>query len=195
MEMRAVIDSEMIMLPVDADIEEGDRIERQLPNGKTQTLLVTKVDVLQSPLGGSGLDHTEARCSTFTAQSNRERRFSPTINVSATNVQVATGDQSHQTMTVGQTVEQLVLVIDGIVEILQAFSFANGREAELAEVQQAAIADVTGDEPNANGVRRFCEWVVGCAKQGGTTAAVAAVTAASNGLLHDAEALAHAIGG
>lgn len=118
----------------------------------------------------------------------------PTFNVNATNVQVATGDRSQQAMTVGQTADQLVLVIQGIVEMLQAFGVAAGREVELTDVQQAAIADVTSDDPDGEGVRRFYDWVVECVKQGGTAAAVAAVTAASNGLLHDAEALVRAIG-
>jgi hypothetical protein len=58
--MKAVVDSEKILLPVDADIEEGDHVEQRLPNGKTRIMLVTKVDVLQSPFGSPALDHTEA---------------------------------------------------------------------------------------------------------------------------------------
>jgi hypothetical protein len=200
-DMKAVVDSGKIFLPVDADIEEGDRVEQQLPNGKTRTIIITKVDVLQSPFGSGVLDHTEAEYTTSTAQSKRmdqdrrSPRVGPTFNVRANNVQVATGDRSRQTMTVGQTSEQLVLVIQGIVEILEAFGLTSGRESELAEAQQDAVADVTSNEPTAEGVRRFCNWVLGCVRQGATAAAVAAVTAASNGLLHDAETLVRAIGG
>lgn len=118
----------------------------------------------------------------------------PTINVNATNVQVATGARSHQLMTVSQTSDQLVLVIQGIVEMLQAFGVAAGRETDLTAVQQTAVADVTSDDPDGEGVRRFYDWVIECVNQGGTAAAVAAVTAASNGLLQDAEALVRAIG-
>lgn len=196
MDMKAIVDSEKIFLPVDADIEVGDRIEQQLPNGKTRTMIITKVDVLQSPFGSAVLDHTEAEYTTPTAQSKERRspQVGPIFNVRANNVQVATGDRSHQTMTVGQTSEQLVLVIQGIVEILEAFGLTRGRETELAEAQQDAVADVTSDEPTAEGVRRFYDWVLGCVRQGGTAAAVAAVTAASSGLLHDAETLVRAIG-
>ncbi len=123
----------------------------------------------------------------------RQPQGGPTFNVNATNVQVATGDQSQQTMTVSQTSDQLVLVIQGIVEMLQALGLTAGHEAELAEVQEAAVADVTSDVPDGEAVRRFCDWVIDCVKEGGTAAAVAAVTAASNGLLHDAEALVRAI--
>jgi hypothetical protein len=195
LEMKAVVDSKMLMLPVDADIEEGDHVEQLLPNGKTRAVTITKVDVIQSPFGSSELDHTEARYSTSAGTLRGKRRDGPTVNVSAVNVQVATGDRTHQTMTVGQTSDQLVLVIEGLVEMLQAFSLASGREGELAEVEQAAVADVTSDQPSGSGVRRFYEWVVACVAQGGTAATAAAVTAAANGLIHDTEALIHAMSG
>lgn len=192
LDMNGVIDSEMILLPVDADIEVGDRVERRLPNGKIQELRITKVDVLQSPFG-SALDHTEARYTLASAET-ASFRGGDTFNVQATNVQVATGDRAQQTMTVGQTAEQLVLVMQGISEMLGALGLTSGREGQLSEVQDEAIADVTSNHPTAAGVRRFYEWVVDCAKQGGTAAVVAVVTAASNALLTDAEALARAMG-
>ena len=70
--------------------------------------------------------------------------------------------------------------------MLEVVGVAAGRESELAEVQQTAVADVTGDNPDAEGVRRFHNWVIDCVKKGGT---VAAVTAAANGLLNDAWAM------
>lgn len=50
-DIKADVDSEVMVLPVDADIEEGDRVDQQLLNGKTRTLIITTVDVLQSPCG------------------------------------------------------------------------------------------------------------------------------------------------
>lgn len=194
LEMMAVVDSKKIFLPVDADIEEGDQVEQLLPNGKRRVLQITEVDVLQSPFGTGSLDHTEAAYTTASAQASR-RGGGDTFNVRATNVQVATGDQSQQTMTIGQTADELVLVVKGISEILLALNLVEADDPQLGEVQKAAIDDVTSDTPTASGVRRFYEWVLDCARKGGTTAVVAAVTAASNGLLHDAEALVHAIDG
>jgi len=192
LEMKGIIGGESIHLPVDADIEEGDCVERLLPNGKVQELRITKVDVHQSPFG-STLDHTEAKYTTGSAEA-AARRMGDTFNVQATNVQVATGDRSQQTMTVGQTAEQLVLVMQGISETLGALGLTHGREAQLAEVQAEAIADVTSGNPTAGGVRRFYEWVMDCVKEGGTAAVVAAITAASNALLTDAEALSKVMG-
>ena len=78
--------------------------------------------------------------------------------------------------------------------MLEAVGVAAGRESELAEVQQtAAAADVTGDNPDAEGVRRFHNWVIDCVTKGGTAAIVAAVAAAANGLLNDAPAMVKAI--
>lgn len=191
---KAIIDADTIFLPVDADIEEGDRVEQQLPNGKRRVLRITKVDVLQSPFGTPALDHTEAHFTTALTPPPSSRG-GDVFNVRATNVQVATGDRSHQTMTIGQTADQLVLVIKGISELLVTLNLAQGRESELTEVRDDAIDDIVSDEPTIAGVRRFYEWTLGCVKTGGTAAVGAAVTAASNGLLHDAEALVHALGG
>jgi len=191
--MKAIVDSSVLYLPVDADIEAGDRAEQKLPNGKVRILFITKVDVLQSPFGGSNLDHTEARYTTAPPQP--KSRPGDTFNVSATNVQVATGDRSQQTMTVGQTADHVVLVMQGITEMLQALGLTDGQNEELAALQDAAIADIESDEPSAEGVGRFYEWVLNCVKQGGTSAVVAAITAASSGLLHDAEAMVSAITG
>lgn len=191
---KAIVDGTVLYLPVDADIEQGDRVEQRLPNGKLRTLYVTRVDVLQSPFGSSNLDHTEAQYTTKPPQP-AGRSGGATFNVNATSVQVATGDRSQQTMTVGQTAEQVALVMEGVVEVLRALGLSEGRDDELAAVQQAAVADLKGDRPSADGVRRFYDWVLDCVKKGGTTAAVAAVTAASSGLLHDAEALVGAVSG
>ncbi len=98
-------------------------------------------------------------------------------------------------MTIGQTADQLVLVVKGISEVLLALSLVGEDESQLDEVQKAAIDDITSDKPTTSGVQRFYDWVLDCVRKGGKTAVVAAVTAASSGLLHDAEALVHAIDG
>lgn len=191
LEMKAVVDANKLFLPVDADIEAGDRVEQWLPNGKLRTMHISKVDVFESPFGSKSLDHTEADYTTSPVQ--KAPAVGHTFHVQATNVQVATGDRSKQTMTVGQTAEQVVLVMQGITEMLGAMNLADGREAELMEVQQAAAAEITSDKPTLGGVRQFYNWVIDCVKQGGTPAVVAAVTAASSALLHDADALVGAI--
>lgn len=85
-------------------------------------------------------------------------------------------------------------VLKGISELLVALDLAQGGDAKLVAVQESAIADITSKAPATDGVRRFYDWALACVKKGGTAAAVAAITAASNGLLHDADALVHAVG-
>lgn len=70
-DMNAIVDSDKILLPVDADIEAGDHVEQRLPNGKTRTVLITKVDVFQSPFGSRVHDHTEGTYTTVTVQPRR----------------------------------------------------------------------------------------------------------------------------
>lgn len=52
-----------ITFRVDADVEDGDEVTDTLPNGKTKTMRLREVHVLQSSLGrGTGaLDHTGAK--------------------------------------------------------------------------------------------------------------------------------------
>lgn len=60
-DIKADVDSEVMVLPVDADIEEGDRVDQQLLNGKTRTLIITTVDVLQSPCGSLDVGYGSRR--------------------------------------------------------------------------------------------------------------------------------------
>lgn len=60
MDMMGFVDRDKFFLPVDADIQEGDHVEQHLPNGRTRTVLIVRVDTFQSPFGGTGLDYAEA---------------------------------------------------------------------------------------------------------------------------------------
>lgn len=192
-DMRALVDRDKLHLPVDADITEGDRAELKLPNGKTKVLYITVTTVYQSPFGSAALDHTEAEYVTTPPSPSKPQ--SHTFNVHATNVQVATGDYSQQTMTVGQTVDELALVIQGITELLHATGVTEGRRDELAALEAEALADLQADVPRDTAVRRFCDWVIEHTKKAGTAASTAAISAAVNGLLHDAAELVKATQG
>jgi hypothetical protein len=80
LEMKAAIWQETISLPVDADVEVGDAIERKLPNGKMQSYLVTAVNVLQSPFrsgSGTSMDFTEVK---FTVLKDANSRSTGNLN-------------------------------------------------------------------------------------------------------------------
>jgi uncharacterized protein (TIGR02391 family) len=58
-----------ITFRVDADVEDGDEVTDTLPNGKTKTMKLRDVHVLQSPFGGkSPLDHTGAKYDVVSAK-------------------------------------------------------------------------------------------------------------------------------
>lgn len=82
LEMKAVIWPGNISLPVDADIEVGDEIERTLPNGKIHAVLATEVNVLESPFGGS-LDHTEVKYTTVPDAPTSEIKIGVSSNVNS----------------------------------------------------------------------------------------------------------------
>lgn len=190
--MVAVDGTDAYYLPVDADIEQGDRVEQVLPNRRTRTVYITKVDVLRSPFGG-GLDHTEAHYAT-TAPAPAVAAGGTTFNVTATNVQVATGPHAHQSMTVGATTEHLVDLIRGIAEITTVTGLAAESDIELKAVTDAAIAHVDGTRSDVGAVRRFAEWVTTRARSGTNAAVSAAIGATVSGLIQDAENLARALG-
>src|ERR1700756_1691239 len=52
-----------ITFAVDADVEDGDEVTDTLPNGKTKTMRLREVQVLQNPfpMGDSMLDHIGAK--------------------------------------------------------------------------------------------------------------------------------------
>jgi len=190
--MHAIDGTTAYYLPVDADIQEGDRVEQVLPNGRTRTVYVTKVDVLQSPFGND-LDHTEAHYTT-NAPATTAAPGATTFNVTATNVQVATGTNAHQSMTVGATTEHLVELIKGISELTALAGIVDGSHDELVAARDEAIAAVDGSNPDAGAVRRFAEWVMARAKAGTNSAVSAAIGAAVSALIQDVEALTRALG-
>jgi hypothetical protein len=189
--MMAVDGTNMYMLPVDADIQEGDSVEQTLPNGRVRTVHVTRVDVLQSPFGSSELDHTEAHYSRTPPAAAAVG--ATTFNVTATNVQVATGPHAHQAMTVGATTDHLVELIKGIAELMSTTGAADGVQDELHEVRDAAIAHVNGTHRDPSAVQRFARWVTDRAKTGASSAVSAAIGAAVSGLIQNVEELARTI--
>lgn len=186
-------------LPVTADIQEGDRVEQVLPNGRTRTVYITKVDVLQSPFqGGSDLDHTDAYYS-ITPPAPPSDGGGTTWNVTATNVMVATGPHAHQTMTVGATTEHLVQLIKGIAELTVLSGAVQGNQDELERVRDEAITQVENKTPDAGAVQRFAEWVSARIKAGADAAVSkevgAAINATVSALVQNAESLTRALGG
>lgn len=191
--LKAIDDGDSYFLPVDADIMEGDQIEQALPTGRTRTVYVTKVKVMQSPFGGN-LDHTEAGYVATAATPDTARGGSPTFNVNATNVQVSTGAHSTQTMTVGVTSESLVETVRGIAELLALSGAVDASDPELVAVRDDAVAHIDGTRPDKNALRRFADWIIARAQAGTNATVSAAFGAAVANVLHEIGNLPGVIG-
>jgi hypothetical protein len=150
MDMMAVVDSEKIFLPVDADIEEGDHVEQQLPNGKKRTMLITRVDVLQSPFGSTALGHTEAA---YTTASGQPKQTAPTgLGAAARPAHQHEWVMSHEQSRQMRLLTWLAGQGDGIYELSALYS--GDEEAALARRDVGALGElglvrpVTGGGPS-----------------------------------------------
>ncbi|MEU4388880.1 hypothetical protein [Promicromonospora sp. NPDC023805] len=183
-------------LPVTADIREGDQVEQVMPSGVTRTVHITQVKVFQMPGGDDDLDNTQAFYSSAPPAAPSVAGAT-TWNVTATNMQVATGPHAHQTMNVGTTTKHLQDLIKGIAELMVMSGAIKGTDAELERVRDEAVAQVAASMPDAGAVQRFAEWVSERAKAGAGTAvsaqASAAINAALSALVQNAQALAQII--
>lgn len=183
-------------LPVTADIRVGDQVEQLMPSGFTRTVHITQVKVFQDPGGDDDLNNTQAFYSTAPPAAP-SAAGATTWNVTATNMQVATGPHAHQTMNVGTTTEHLQDLIKGIAELVTMSGAAEDASAELERVRDEAVAQVAASKPDAGAVQRFAEWVSDRAKAGAGTAVSAQISAAINAalsaLVQNAQALAQVI--
>jgi hypothetical protein len=91
------------------------------------------------------------------------------------------------TVNVTNSVEGLTLALQGIADIISALGYAAGQEAELVELTRAAVEELSAERPDIGVLRRFGDWIVSCAQQGGQAAVVAAVTLFTSGALQSAE--------
>lgn len=175
----------MYTFPLETDIEEGDLVERVLPNGKTRTVRVTKVDFLQSPvrqrygsMSGS-LDHIGAH---YTTQLVKPEPANPghTWHVNATNMQVATGDHSNQTLNVGSTPDELLAIAQGIIAITRTIDpeIVDDEANEWGERVTAAL-----EKGSVHTLEEFRDWAIDCARQAGSAAVVPAMTMLTNQFL------------
>jgi uncharacterized protein (TIGR02391 family) len=63
-EVKAIVGSDSIHLPITADVEEGDVVEERLPNGKIRRMRITKVAHFRSPFRNDSMDNIEAHWET-----------------------------------------------------------------------------------------------------------------------------------
>jgi hypothetical protein len=136
----------------------------------------------------------ECDVNAFMEAQDMQQRSGHTFNVNASNVQVATGDRSQQTMTIGQTAEDIATALRGLGELVRELGLADAA-ADLDRLTEEAVADITSPRPTGGPARRLLgrvqELASGASSQAVSTAVTLAVTAASD----DVAALVGALSG
>lgn len=140
-----------ITFRVDADVEDDDEVTDTLPNGKTKTMRLREVHVLQSPFGrGTGnLDHTGAK---YTVVAARTALSQPTpvtlpglhpLISRASGSQIATHHYDTAVFEALKSVEDRVKTLTGRGEIGKRLMTAVFNE-------QAPLLDITSDNADAD---------------------------------------------
>ncbi|WP_348731444.1 TIGR02391 family protein [uncultured Mycolicibacterium sp.] len=139
-----------ITFAVDADVEDGDEVTDTLPNGKTKTMRLREVQVLQSPFGRrSNLDHTGAK---YDVVSGRAALRQPTpvslpglhpLISAASGSQIASRHYDNAVFDALKSVEDRVKRLSGHGDIGKRLMTAVFNE-------QNPLLDVTSEHADAN---------------------------------------------
>lgn len=130
----------------------------------------------------------------FVHAADMEPRVGATFNVNGQNVQVATGSQSQQTISIGQTAQDLAVALRGLTEMVQQLGFANGSD-ELDRLTEEAVADITSSQPTGEPARGLLDRLRAVASRQGNQALTTAVTLGVTAAADDVAALVAAVGG
>lgn len=139
-----------ITFRVDADVEDGDEISYTLPNGKTKTMRLHDVHVLQSPFGrGSGrLDHTGAK---YTVVSSKAALTQPTpVTLPGLHplISAASGSQIATKHFDSAVFEALKAVEDRVKKLTDSMQSGKPLMASAFNEQNPAL-DITTDNADA----------------------------------------------
>lgn len=130
----------------------------------------------------------------FVHAADMEQRAGATFNVNGQNVQVATGNQSQQTITIGQTAQDLALALRGLTEMVQQLGFADDGD-DLNRLTEEAVTDITSPRPTGAPARGLLERLRAVASRQGNQALTTAITLGVTAAADDVAALIAAVGG
>ena len=138
-----------ITFRVDADVEDGDEVTDTLPNGKTKTMRLREVQVLQSPFGNNMLDHTGAKYDVVSGKAalRQPMRVSlpdlhPLISA-ASGSQVASGHYDSAVFDAFKAIEDRVKTLTGHGDIGKRLMTAVFNE-------QNSLLDISSDNADAS---------------------------------------------
>jgi uncharacterized protein (TIGR02391 family) len=140
-----------ITFRVDADVEDGDEVTDTLPNGKTKTMRLKDVHVLQSPFGrGTGnLDHTGAKYTVVTA---RTAVSQPTpVTLPGLHPLISRASGSHiATNHYDTAVFEALKAVEDRVKTLTGRGDIGKRLMTAVFNEQAPLLDITSDNADAD---------------------------------------------
>lgn len=143
-------------LKVDADIEVGDIVEYNLPNGKPRTMRIIERNVLQAPGGmnmGSDLDHTKCLYEIVTRKPNNQpqRVDMPGLHrliPAASGSQMATNHYDDAVFNACKAVEDRVQALTGYPKNAKGVALSGKGLMGKVFDEQAPLLDITSDGAN-----------------------------------------------
>ncbi|BBZ29479.1 hypothetical protein MMAD_37740 [Mycolicibacterium madagascariense] len=146
-----------ITFAVDADIEDGDEVTDALPNGKTKTMRLREVQVLQNPFpgGNNRLDHTGAK---YDVVSGRAALKQPTpvslpglhpLVSNASGSQIASGHYDDAVFNAFKAIEDRVQALAGHPKNPKGDALGGKGLMTVVFNEQSSLLDITSDNANA----------------------------------------------
>lgn len=145
-----------ITFAVDADVEDGDEVTDTLPNGKTKTMRLREVHVLQNPfpMGDSMLDHTGAKYDLVSAKSALRQPapvslpgLHPLISA-ASGSQIASRHYDDAVFNACKAVEDRVQALTGYPKNAKGVALSGKGLMGKVFDEQAPLLDITSDGAN-----------------------------------------------
>lgn len=143
-----------ITFAVDADVEAGDEVTATLPNGKTKTMRLRDVEVLQSPFGDDLLDHTLAK---YDVVSSKVALRQPTpvslpglhpLISAASGSQVASRHYDNAVFDAFKAVEDRVQALSGNPKNAKSVALSGKGLMTTVFNEQKPLLDITSDNAN-----------------------------------------------
>jgi len=142
-----------IKFAVDADVEDGDEVTDTLPNGKTKTMRLREVQVLQNPfpIGDSMLDHTGAKYDVVSAKAASRQPtpvslpgLHPLISA-ASGSQVASRHYDNAVFDGFKAVEDRVQALTGYPKNSKSAALSGKGLMTTVFNEQSPLLDITSD--------------------------------------------------
>ncbi|MCH4184481.1 MAG: hypothetical protein LKF61_03250 [Eggerthellaceae bacterium] len=154
----AIADKGLFMLPIDADVLEGDVLSRTLPNGHIQKYKATRVTVYETPFrSGRDLNHTEVEVESLTCQDGDKTGGAQILNVKASNVQLTAGNSYGSVMNNGTSSDDIAAILEGLAELSRSRPFELGSSEQEAVIALRTQLENGLQKKDSKGASNACQ--------------------------------------